>query len=629
MLKKYINIILIVFLLIILGTNYVIAQNNDLKVEIKAAFQDEKAAEGWMPLNLIVRNNNTNYFHGSLELIVKKRDIFSDDQNEEIRIFEKDIKLEGNSQKDISLPLLYKRNYFAKPIVILKNKINDEIIIEKSIDIKVDVNYGYNILVINQAGSGYDFLENHNLADANSNNIYYLSANNMPEHWLAYREMDLIILGEDNYNQLKSKQIKALKNWLSMDNTILISGEGDFFSYHSLLMEELFPFTFVKKELIEIDNSLANIWLLKNENGEEIINNGEIPQILKYKRYKGNIIFASLEPLSINKKENFYLQIIPEKIEKGQVDYGFLKDYEENFLNEINYQYSYLIYLIPIFILYFIFIFFIYQKLNEESFGVKKFLLFFIIFISIFSTIFYFSLGKNIIKENNILSEIAIIEMNKNNNRVFVESYLGYKSHPLMEIGFFVKNDNAFLIQNKNLDSDEDKTSLKLNEENIIFKKSENNTWQSGNLRSYYFSEFALSHELFKKNSRLNLKLENESNINIKHIYIYYDKQWYDIDGLNTGEKAEIELYYKDNIFRGNRYRVYNDVINMNGYLTEDIINKVVDEVISYRIDIQDKVFIFGLLEGNELKGSVNFIENGKKLFSGIFYLPLDLKNIR
>jgi len=323
------------------------------------------------------------------------------------------------------------------------------------------------------------------------------------------------------------------------------------------------------------------------------------------------------------------LQIIPEKIEKGQVDYGFLKDYEENFLNEINYQYSYLIYLIPIFILYFIFIFFIYQKLNEESFGVKKFLLFFIIFISIFSTIFYFSLGKNIIKENNILSEIAIIEMNKNNNRVFVESYLGYKSHPLMEIGFFVKNDNAFLIQNKNLDSDEDKTSLKLNEENIIFKKSENNTWQSGNLRSYYFSEFALSHELFKKNSRLNLKLENESNINIKHIYIYYDKQWYDIDGLNTGEKAEIELYYKDNIFRGNRYRVYNDVINMNGYLTEDIINKVVDEVISYRIDIQDKVFIFGLLEGNELKGSVNFIENGKKLFSGIFYLPLDLKNIR
>jgi len=294
MLKKYINIILIVFLLIILGTNYVIAQNNDLKVEIKAAFQDEKAAEGWMPLNLIVRNNNTNYFHGSLELIVKKRDIFSDDQNEEIRIFEKDIKLEGNSQKDISLPLLYKRNYFAKTIVILKNKINDEIIIEKSIDIKVDVNYGYNILVINQAGSGYDFLENHNLADANSNNIYYLSANNMPEHWLAYREMDLIILGEDNYNQLKSKQIKALKNWLSMDNTILISGEGDFFSYHSLLMEELFPFTFVKKELIEIDNSLANIWLLKNENGEEIINNGEIPQILKYKRYKVNIIFAFL-----------------------------------------------------------------------------------------------------------------------------------------------------------------------------------------------------------------------------------------------------------------------------------------------------------------------------------------------
>ena len=629
MLKKFTNIILILFLFIILATNYVVAQDNDIKVEIKAAFQDDKAPEGWMPLNLIIDNNSSDYFHGSLELIVKKRDIFSEDQNEELQIFEKEIKLEGNSQKNISLPLLYKRNYFAKPKVVLKNYSKDKIIIEKSIDIKAEVNYGYNILVINQAGSGYDFLENQNFEGSNSNNIYYLSANNMPEHWLAYREMDLIILGEDNYNQLKEKQITALKNWLSMNNTILVSGEGDYFSYHSILMENLCPFTFVKKELIEIDNSLAHIWLLRNRNGEEILNNGNIPQTLKYKLNKGNIIFVSLEPLSIAQKEEFYLEILPKKNEKGQIEYGFLKDYEENFLNEITYQYEYLIYLIPIFILYFIFIFFIYQKLNEENFGVKKFLLFFITFIAVFSTIFYFSLGKNIIRDNNILSEIAIIEMNENNNRVFVESYLAYKSHPLVDTEFYVKNNNAFLIENKNIKNNEDKTLVKLNEENIIFNKSESNTWQSGNLRSYYFSEFTLNHELFWENSRLNLKLENNSNINIKHIYIYYDKQWYDIDSLKIGEKDEIQLYYEDNVFRGNRYRVYSDVINMSGYLTEDIINEVVDQAISYRVEIKDKVFVFGLLEGNELKGSIDFIKKGKKLFSGVFYLPLDLKNIK
>ena len=138
-----------------------------------------------------------------------------------------------------------------------------------------------------------------------------------------------------------------------------------------------------------------------------------------------------------------------------------------------------------------------------------------------------------------------------------------------------------------------------------------------------------MNHELFWENSRLNLKLENNSNINIKHIYIYYDKQWYDIDSLKIGEKDEIQLYYEDNVFRGNRYRVYSDVINMSGYLTEDIINEVVDQAISYRVEIEDKVFVFGLLEGNELKGSIDFIKKGKKLFSGVFYLPLDLKNIK
>lgn len=633
MVKKIIKLLCIIALIIILwGANNIVAQennfNNEVEISINAGFQDNKGPEGWIPLKISIKNNSKNYFQGDMKLIVEKRDIFSESENEELRIFNKNIKLEAESKKYISLPLLYKRNYFSKPKVILKNN-KEEIIFENLIDIKVEVNYGYNILVINQAGSGYNFLENYSInGSISKNNIYYISADNLAEHWLVYREMDLIILGKDNFNQLNIKQIRALKNWLNMGNTILISGEGDFFSYNSLLIEELCPFEFIKKELIEMDNSLAYIWLLKNKNGDKVLNNGKNPQLLKYKIGNGNVIFAALEPLSINKKEEFYFKIIPEKYEKGHIDYGFIKDYEKIFINEITYQYSYLYYLIPIFILYLILLYYIYQKLQEEDFGIKKFLIFFIIFVIIFSNLFYFSVGKNIIRENNILSEIAIIELNESNERVFVESYLSYLSHPLTKVGFYIKNENAFLIEDKNNNNGAKNTKLELEDENIFFEEANNNTWQSGHLRSYYFSELDLNYELFRKNNKLNLKLENNSNINLKHIYIYYNRQWYDVDGLKSDQKDEIELYYEDNLFRGNRNRVYKNVANMNGYLTEEILNKVVDEVINYRSDVKDKVFIFGLLEGKDLKGSINFIDEGKKIFSGIFYLPLDINNI-
>ena len=633
MMKKILKLLFIIVLIIIFwGANSISAQenklDNGLEIKVNVGFQNNKTPEGWFPLKLIIENYRQNYFQGKLNLIVEKRDILSDSKNKEIRVFEKDIKLESNSKKYISLPLLYKRNYFSKPKVVINNN-KDKIIFEKSIDIKAEVNYGFNILVINQAGSGYEFLEKNNINNSSSkNNIYYLSADNLGEHWLVYREMDLIILGKDNFNQLNLKQIKALKNWLNMGNTILISGEGDFFSYNSLLIEELCPFEFVKKELIEVDNSLAHIWLLKNKKGDKILNNGEIPQMLKYKIGNGNIIFAALEPLSINKKEDFYLKIIPDKKNKGQIDYGFLKGFERKFLNEISYQYSYQYYLIPIFILYLTILYYIFQKLKEEDFGIKKFLLSFVIFVVVFSSLFYFSIGKNIIRDNNILSEIAIIEMKENSERVFVESYLSYLSHPLTKVGFYVKKENSFLIKDKNINTIGEKPKIELQDENIIFKKEDNSEWQSGYLRSYYFSELYINHELFRKNNKLNLKLENNSNINIKHIYIYYDQQWYNIDGLKKGQKDEIELYYEDKAFRGNRNRVYKKVINMNSYLTEDIINKVVDEVINYRANIEDKVIVFGLLEGKDLKGSISFLEEGKKLFSGIFYLPLDINNI-
>ena len=628
MLKKVISLFFIINFIIIFGAaNISLAQknntNNKLEIEIKAGFENNKAPEGWMPLKIIIKNNSQNYFQGNLKLIVEKRDIFSEIKNREIRIFEKRIKIDAKTKKYINMPLLYKRNYFANPRIILSDN-KDKIIIEKIFEPKVKSNYGYNILVINQAGAGYDFLEKYNNENFNSKkNVYYLSADNLPEDFLSYRELDLIILGKDNFNKINYKQITALKNWLSLDNQLLISGEGDFFSYNSQIIKELCPFQFVKKNLVQLDNSLAHIWLLKDENNNEILNNEEIPQVLKYKIGSGNVIFSALEPLSISKKEEFYFKIIPAKSTKGEVEYGFLRNYQELFLNEVSYQYSFLYYLITVFILYLILLYYIYKKLQSQRYGVKKFLLMFISFIFIFIILFYFSIGQNIVEDNNILSEVAIIEMKENSHKVFVESYLSYLSHPLTKASFYVNKEKSFLLNN-----DEKNTKIILKEERILFQAKNNDSWQSGYLRAYYFSDLYLEHNLFKKNNKVYLKVKNNSNLDLKHIYIYYNKNWYSINGLKIGQEHSIELFYKIKDFRGNRNRVYKDVINMNGYLTEDLINRVVDEVITYKSDIEEKVIIFGLLEGEELKNSIGFIGKGNKIFSGIFHLTLDVNNI-
>ncbi|MGM0409729.1 MAG: hypothetical protein ACQEQF_03110 [Bacillota bacterium] len=624
----FLVIIAIIFVILFFNINSKAIDSENkrdkLKVNVTAGFQGQQAPEGWVPLTIEIENTGDSDFQGELKIEILKRDILAADNNIQTTSYKKIINIEKKRKKNFQTVILYEKDFFAIPhIKILRN---NKIIYDKVLELDLKIDYSSNILIINQSGSGYDFLQKDKSGD--SNRIYYLQPKHMSEDWLAYREMDLIILGRGDFSNLNRKQIDAIKYWVNQGNKIVISASGDFLSYNSQLINELSPYDYVKKEMIEVDNSLAEIWYLRDLKNNLLLKDGNLPQVIKVDKFGGKIICVALEPLVISKKEELYFNLLPEMEEKGYTDYAFLDKFFDEFAGNIEYQYPESIYLLLIFLIFIIFVVYLYQKVINGSSKISVFLVILIIFSLIFTSLFYITIGRKIINDNNILSEIAIIEMRQGSKRVFVESYFSFLSHFDSDTSYYINRDYGFLDGIFKKASLNKIKNFNLQNRKINIRKSEDEKWQTGQFRAYYRSELPLKYKLIDEEDKYIFVFENKTGLDIKYLSIFYNNQWFYANEIKIGEKENIDIEKNEISYRENRSRGFKETVNMDSYLSERVLNEVIKELTNYQVQLDERIIIFALVEGKGLEDSVKFEKEGKRLFSGVFYLPLDVKKL-
>jgi hypothetical protein len=348
--------------------------------------------------------------------------------------------------------------------------------------------------------------------------------------------------------------------------------------------------------------------------------------VIKVEKGGGKIYCVGLEPLTIDKKEELYFNFLPKLREKGYTDYAFLDKLNDEYASTLSFQYSNYIYMILLFIVFIIFIIYLYKKMYKGNLKTSIFIVAFLTFCFIFSFLFYFSIGKNIINNNNVLSEIAIIEMKQDSKKVFVESYYSFLSHFDSKSHYYMERRDGFLdgiVKNSPLEVVED---FQLQNNRISLIKQSKGRWKTGQFKAYYRSELPLEYELINHDEHYIFSLNNNSQLDIKYLSIYYDNQWFYAEEIKSGGKTKIDLSNKDIGKREYRSRRFFKTVNMTTYLSEAVLNEVIDELTNYRAELEKRVIIFGLLEGEGLTGSVKFNKRGNRLFSGVFYLPLQLR---
>jgi hypothetical protein len=180
----------------------IVFNGGTLKLELQAGFQGQKAPEGWLPLTVTIENGGNSNFQGELKIEILKRDIMSDTDRTQITAYKRGITIEKKRKKTFRTVILYANNFFATPhIIISKDK---RVLLNKEIKLDLKIDYSSNILVINQSGSGYGFLKKDKKDQENQ--VFYLRPELMPKDWLAYREMDLVILGKSDFTDLSKNR---------------------------------------------------------------------------------------------------------------------------------------------------------------------------------------------------------------------------------------------------------------------------------------------------------------------------------------------------------------------------------------------------------------------------------------
>ena len=193
------------------------AKEKDFEVEVHYGYDDRIQVRCYVPFYITIKNNGDN-FDGSVQVIAAK--------NEYNVMYEKDVSLAKGAEKTVVLTV---------PIMNYTERVNVRIVNQKdkvvwSENVKCNVIYSLkelNIGVLSDDFTALSYMSGQVLYSYSdiTTTIYELTADSMPEEWMALQMLDAIVVTNFSTDKLTAEQIAALSTWVD-EGGLLIIGTG-------------------------------------------------------------------------------------------------------------------------------------------------------------------------------------------------------------------------------------------------------------------------------------------------------------------------------------------------------------------------------------------------------------------
>ena len=403
---------------------------SSIGVQVDLGFEGYYPVDKWVPLHILFTNEGP-LVKGNLLVKWKKNKSLSLKPTEVSYLIP--LSLPPSSKKLYTTTLLLESGVSSLQLLLLAE---DRIIFKKEIPLKPLYMKEGLILVVNKKGSGFDFLNQ--FSDEKKRRVFYIKMENLPRQWIGYDGVDVLIIDEVSSLNLEDTQKEALKRWLSVGGTLIITARGDYGKFTSSFLFELLPIEITGKVVLNPPFSFSKenfkgslekleVWKIYSSQGEVKIREKGIPLLIKFKKGGGQIFFLATDFFSspfrdwpgrwklweemIEKKS---LPSIPRGMLNGIMEPLFLLE-KPSYPSRMKFLLFLSVYLLVLGIFY------IFKKKSLP--GGKRGKLIFFLIIFLFSFTSYYLFGRKIKQENTFLKEISIYYKSGESPQARVESY--------------------------------------------------------------------------------------------------------------------------------------------------------------------------------------------------------------
>lgn len=165
-----------------------------------------------MNISATIQNDNGD-FDGSIQIITR-------DDNKNI-MYERDIAIANNEEKKFNMVIPI--NYYQNKIKFRIVDLNEKIIVDKDITIKMNNNYGYDtsyIGIISDNTTGFSYLQ------STLTRKFTITDGDLTDDYLGYDVFDTIVINDYDTNKLTDAQFDAIKKWVENGGTLVV-GTGE------------------------------------------------------------------------------------------------------------------------------------------------------------------------------------------------------------------------------------------------------------------------------------------------------------------------------------------------------------------------------------------------------------------
>lgn len=404
---------------------------SSVRIKIDLGFEGYYQVNKWVPLHILFTNEGS-LVKGNLLIKWEKNKSLSKKPTETSYLIP--VSLPPSSKK------LYTTNFLLEPEVSSLHFLllqGEKIVLKKDISLKPLYRKQGLILVINKRDSGLDFLNQ--LSEGKERRVFYVKAKDLPCRWIGYDGVDILIIDDVSSIDLEDNQREALKKWLSVGGTLIITARGDYGKFTSPLLLRLLPveikekvnlnppFSFLKEDFEKVSGNLE-VWKIYSSSGKVKIKEKNIPLLVRFKKGDGQIFFLTADFSSPSFRDwPGRWKIWEEMIEKKRlvsIPQGMLNGIIKSLflLQKPSYpsRGRFLLFLGIYFLALSIFYFIAREKFSEKWSQQGIFLFLIIVFFSFSS---YFLFGHKIKEENTFLKETSIYYKSGESPSARVESY--------------------------------------------------------------------------------------------------------------------------------------------------------------------------------------------------------------
>ena len=597
----------------------------ELLLDVIVGYSSNFVPDNWVPISIIVTNQGQS-ISGEIVISSRKDDLLRESISEIEYIIP--VELPTQSKKIFREVIYYRDDFFSTLTIRLIS--NGQVLFENELELK-RIYEKQKVLVVNDNFSGFGFL---GISGNEDRAVFYQNVEYLPPYWTGYLGIYLIILDKADYNLMTNKQISALKDWLELGNTVIISGRGSYHTYNNRLIEEIFPAQFIKRESMELLQVPVTAWQIKADNYQVLKKTGDTVLAVGQRLGAGQVIFSLIDFQSPEIKELYYQELIEFIRENQFLRYEFLRYMIEDMFRSIRFYFPERYQIILILLTLVVIIFYLLHLfLDRKKMNLSFFLLIYFVIISIYSGALYIFIYQPIIAKNDIMSEIAVVNLISDSDQAVVDSYISFQDIGREEIRFTIQHNKGSLniIDLPDYSSFDEYLSLYLRDDYMELKAENNGKKIITGFHSCYKTRLPVYFTTVKDNQNIILGVNNQSQFFIDSLFINYQGEWYSYRGVDADMEERFALSTEALNDKIPWYYWYRDSINQR--LIPDSVNSDLVFNILQRIDYEltnlektaDEMVIVAVLLGDNFE-AINTEQSVNRKFLGFLKTSVDLK---